>query len=165
MDGGLVDHVSPVFQLALRLTQDVHRAEDLTQETFLRAWQRCHQIKDRKAIRTWLFRIAVNLARDEFRRQKSSLPHSNDLMENLNCPDPPPDAVAESNDELNYSARLLDSLPTRQRMVLFLVAVQDLSLADVCRVLDINMNTAKVNLCLARKRMREELEKRRGATR
>jgi RNA polymerase sigma-70 factor (ECF subfamily) len=160
MDGGLADHVPHVYRLALRLTQNVHRAEDLTQETFLRAWQRCNQLKDQKAIRSWLFRIAVNLMNDEYRKQEASHRQSQDTIDELTSPRPAPDAAAETSEELALTLKLLNDLPTRQRVVLHLVTVEDFSLAEVCEVLEISMNTAKVNLSLARKRMREEWDKR-----
>lgn len=160
MDGGLADHVPHVYRLALRLTRDIHRAEDLTQETFLRAWQRCQQLKNKQAVRTWLFRIAVNLMNDEFRRTNSSSSRTSALTDELNCSRPTPDHAAESNDELDYALKLLDTLPTRQRVVLFLATVEELSLSEICEILGITMTTAKANLSLARKRMRNEFAKR-----
>jgi RNA polymerase sigma factor (sigma-70 family) len=53
---------------------------------------------------------------------------------------------------------MLDKLPPRQREVLYLVAVEDLLLAEVAEILRINQNTAKVHLSLARKRMREKFQ-------
>src|SRR5437762_12136646 len=105
MDGGLADHVPHVYRLALRLTQDVHRAEDLTQETFLRAWRQCRQLKEIKAVRSWLFRIAVNLMNDQFRRRESSV-RINVLTEDVSCSKPTPELAAESNDELAYALKL-----------------------------------------------------------
>src|SRR6185295_11100284 len=114
-----------VYRLALRLTGDPHRAEDLTQETFLRAWQRCQQLKDNRAARVWLFRIAVNLLRDEYRRPESSLMRGALPPDELKSPGPAPDRAAESRDNLAEALRLLDSLPDRQRTVLYLTAVEE----------------------------------------
>jgi RNA polymerase sigma-70 factor, ECF subfamily len=163
VDDGLADHVPHVYRLALRLTRDVHRAEDLTQETFLRAWQRCLQLKDKRAARVWLFRIAVNLLNDEYRLTHSSRASAVSLPDDITGAGSPPDRAAESNEELVQALKLLDALPARQRAVLHLIAVEELSLDEVCEILEINKNAAKVNLSLARKRMREILAARTSA--
>lgn len=79
MDDGLAQHLPHVYRLALRLTRNVHRTEDLTQETFLRACQRIEQLKHRTVIQTWLFRIAINLMNDQF-HATSSANESNELL-------------------------------------------------------------------------------------
>jgi RNA polymerase sigma-70 factor (ECF subfamily) len=160
MDGGLVEHVPHVYRLALRLTRDMHLAEDLTQETFLRAWQRCQQLKNKQAVRTWLYRIAVNLAKDHSRRAMALSVGFNPLEFDADCSKPTPLEAIVSKDELELTLKILDRLPDQQRIVLFLIAVEDLSLGDVCEVLEITMSSAKANLSLARKRMREEMAKR-----
>lgn len=61
-------HVGAVFALCRRMT-DASRGEDLTQEVFLRAWQRLGSFDGRSAFATWLHRVAVNLAIDMLRRE------------------------------------------------------------------------------------------------
>lgn len=159
MFDGLADHVTHVYRLALRLTRNVHRAEDLTQETFLKAWRRHSQLKEIKAVRAWLFKIAVNLMRDDMRRGQS---HDAELLTIDNEPIDPqatPDRIAQAHDHLTRALAILDSLPQRQRMVLYLVAIEEFALNEVCEILDLTMTAAKANLSLARKRMREEWQK------
>ena len=64
----LEEYAARVYRFALRLTGDRHLAEDLTQETFLRAWCARRRLREPDAAGPWLFRIAVNLWRDEIRR-------------------------------------------------------------------------------------------------
>src|SRR5438067_2836878 len=64
----LDEWVPRVYRFALRLCRDRHAAEDLTQETFLRAWRRRGRLRDERAARAWLFRITANLWRDQVRR-------------------------------------------------------------------------------------------------
>jgi RNA polymerase sigma-70 factor, ECF subfamily len=156
---GLAEHVPNVYRFALRLTGDRHRAEDLTQETFLRAWQRQEQLKEGRAVRVWLFRIAANLWTDELRRghlPTASIPRGDCQAV---CERATPDRTAEAKEELQRALGLLDELPVRQRTVLYLTAVEELSLSEVADVVGIDKNTAKVHLSLARKRMRELAEK------
>ncbi len=159
MREGLSEHVPNVYRFALRLTGDRHRAEDLTQETFLRAWQRQEQLKEERAVRVWLFRIAANLWNDELRRghlPTAAIPRGD--LEAV-CERATPDRTAESKEELQRALRLLDGLPARQRTVLYLTAVEELSLSEVADIIGIDQNTAKVHLSLARKKMCERAAK------
>src|SRR5262245_27283653 len=76
---GLVDWAPRVFRFALRLTGDPHAAEDLTQETFLRAWPARGRLRDDRLMRVWLFRITANIWRDRLRRDRSPIAHAEPL--------------------------------------------------------------------------------------
>jgi RNA polymerase sigma-70 factor, ECF subfamily len=156
---GLAEFVPHVYRLALRLTGDRHRAEDLTQETFLRAWKRRDQLKEGRALRVWLFKIAANLWTDELRRSRSPVAPTSLPEVETACEAATPDRLAEVKESLAQALRLLDSLPVRQRTVLYLTAVEELSLSEVADVLEIDKNTAKVHLSLARTRMRAQADK------
>ena len=67
----LEPHLPHVYRFALRLAGDPHLAEDLTQETYLRAWRGRRQLRSAQSARVWLFRISVNLWRDQLRRGQS----------------------------------------------------------------------------------------------
>lgn len=152
MSDDIADYVSRVYRFALRITGDAHRAEDLTQETFLRAWRKRSSLRDPRATRTWLFRIAVNIWRDGKRRSGDHQPVF--LPEDLPGEHAPPDRPLQIREEFTRVLEMLDRLPPRQREVLYLVAVEDLSLGDVADILQSNRNAVKVHLSLARKQMR-----------
>jgi RNA polymerase sigma-70 factor (ECF subfamily) len=156
---GLAEHVPHVYRLALRLSGDRHRAEDLTQETFLRAWSRRQQLKDSRAERVWLFRIAANIWRDELRKRRSPAAKMFSLPDEATGSEPTPDHQADARESLAHALELLDGLPVRQRTVLYLIAIEGLSSSEVGNILGINANAVKVNLSLARKRMREQMAK------
>lgn len=157
----LAEFVPQVYRFALRITGNRHGAEDLTQETFLRAWQRRQQLRDRRAARVWLFRIAANLQSDEFRRSDSHpgkiATLTEPLMDQVAASSHTPQQGIEIEEDLRQALEWLDALPPRQRAVLYLTAVEELSLSEVGEVLQIEKNTAKVNLSLARKRMRQKV--------
>src|SRR5271169_1993151 len=58
----------PLYNFLLRLTADAELARDLSQETFLRSYQRLNELRDKEKFRSWLFRIAINLHRSHVRR-------------------------------------------------------------------------------------------------
>lgn len=163
MHEGLAEFLPHVYRFALRLTGDQHQAEDLTQETLLRAWEKRSQLKDERATRVWLFRIANNLWRDGLRRSGSKKDKTQSLTgaidELVSTSNQRPDNTLEQREELEHVLGLMKSLPTRQRTVLYLIAVEELSLGEASDVLEIDKNAAKVSLSLARKKMREEYSK------
>ncbi len=151
----LEQHVPRVYRFALRLTKDPHRADDLTQDVFLRAWQHRHRLREPWAVRVWLFRITANLWKDELR--KSHPQASNTNPDDTPAPElsPPEAAVAQEN--VRRALKALDQLPERQQQVLYLHACEQMRLAEIVDVLQITYNDAKVILSLARKKLRHQL--------
>lgn len=148
-----------LFRFALRLTGNQHLAEDLTQEAFLRAWRQRTDLQNERAARVWLFRIAVNVWRDQIRRGRRLRLRSEPL--DTVCEEllPGPEQVASGREELARALKAFKALPPRQRDVLYLATVEALSLSEVSQILGVTRNAAKVNLCLARKAMRSLFEK------
>lgn len=152
----LEEYLPRVYRFALRLTGSAHDAEDLTQETFLRAWKHRRTLKHQQAARVWLFRIAANLWKDELRKGKTRAASRQFTVADDPAGSDPVNPV-EAREELEIALAALDSLPDRQRDVLYLSAVEDLSAAEVADVLEINVAAVRTNLSLARRKMRERL--------
>jgi RNA polymerase sigma-70 factor (ECF subfamily) len=146
-----------VYRFALRLCGDRHAAEDLTQETLLRAWRQRGRLRDQGALRVWLFRITVNLWNDELRRGRLQVAAAGPLSGDEAAPAPSPEKLAAGREELERALRVLAELPPRQREVLYLSTCEGLSSADVAEVLGISTDAAKANLALARKKVRQQL--------
>jgi RNA polymerase sigma-70 factor (ECF subfamily) len=153
----LEEFVPRVYRFALRLTGDPHAADDLTQETVLRAWRSRAGLRHPRAARVWLFRIAVNLWRDQLRRGRSVVARAGPLPEDHPGPTPSPDRQASGHDDLRRALAALDRLPDRQREVLYLNACEGLPAADIAAILGIQGDAVKASLSLARKKLREEL--------
>jgi RNA polymerase sigma-70 factor (ECF subfamily) len=153
----LPEYVPRVFRFALRLTCDAHTAEEIVQETFLRAWRRREHIRNPGATRVWLFRIAANVWRDVARRRRLPVESAGPLPEDAVGAGPSPDRIAADHEEVQRAIRSMDSLPARQRQVLYLSAIEELTHADIARVLGISADAVKANLSLARKAMRRSL--------
>jgi RNA polymerase sigma-70 factor (ECF subfamily) len=149
--------VPRVYQFALRLCGDAHLAEDLTQETLLRAWDRRGQLRELRCARTWLFRIVANLWRDHCRRATLRDGRRRELSSETACRHSGPAEAAVARDDLRLVLEALDGLPPRQREVLYLAACEEMSLAEIAEVLGISTDAAKASLSLARRQMRERL--------
>jgi len=150
----LEDWVPRLYRFALRLCNDAHTAEDLTQETFLRAWQHRRWLRDERAIQVWLFRIAANLWRDRLRRGQSLVAKAGLLEDRAPDTAQPPDQLLSRHEDLARVLEAMKALPQRQREVLYLLTCEGLALSEVAQVLSISAAAAKASLSLARKRLR-----------
>jgi RNA polymerase sigma-70 factor (ECF subfamily) len=153
----LEEYVPRVYRFALRLTHDPHAAEDLTQETLLRAWRQRDLLRDPRAARVWLFRIAVNLWRDQVRRGRSLVARAARLEMEPLCPGPSPEHQVAQQEDVRRALEAVEELPERQRQVVYLRACEELSAEEIARVLDTNSAAVKANLCVARKTLRARL--------
>lgn len=158
LDEILSEYLPRVFRFALRLTGNRHEAEDLAQEAFLRAWRGRTGLQNQRAARVWLFRIAANLWRDRARRACHPASRTQRLEDSRTGPMHSPEKIVGEREELDQALTALERLPPRQRDVLYLCAVEDLSLSEAAEILAISRDAAKVSLCLARKRMRTLIE-------
>lgn len=143
-----------LYQFAFRLTGHVDRVEDLTQEALLRAWEKRGQLRAENSVRVWLFRIAVNLWRDQV-RQTRRRPVLGPNTETVADRSPEPSQALGEKEELSLVLKVLQRLPPRQREVLHLSAVEEFRVAEIAEILSISQNAVKVNLSEARKKMRE----------
>jgi RNA polymerase sigma-70 factor (ECF subfamily) len=149
-------HHRAVFRVAARLLRDAREAEDVTQDTFLLYWQRGAEVR---RPREWLLRVARNACLDRLRRSGRLVSH-----EPAELPEPAEDcdpAWHYEQDEINERLRaLVDTLPEPQRSLIVLFDMQGVDGATCARILELNVNQVKVYLHRARRRLREQLEKR-----
>ena len=151
-----------VYSLTLRMLGDPASAEDVTQDAFIRAWQRFETFRG-GSFRSWLFTIAANRARDELRRRgrrpSTSLDEARDDPNRADLD--PPDAGPTAHDlveqaELRRALEAaLRTLPDDWREIVVLADVQGLDYAEVAAVVGIPVGTVKSRLSRARGRLRE----------
>lgn len=151
----LEQHVETVYRYALRLAARPDLAEDLTQETLLRGWRNQSKLREPRAARLWLLRIATNIWTDHLRKARFQ-PRS--LECEPPCPRSRPADAIDQRESVRLALAAMDELPPRQRQVLYLVTCEQLSHAEVADVLGIGMPAVKSNLSLARKEMRLRLK-------
>jgi RNA polymerase sigma-70 factor (ECF subfamily) len=138
---------------ARALLGDRAAADDLVQDTLERAWSRFHQWQAGSDMRAWLFGIMHNLRVDQLRRPR--LPtHSIDEDDS----DVPTRATQNDGLELRDLASALGHLPDEQREVLLLVALEEMSYADIAATLDIPIGTVMSRLSRGRERLRSIME-------
>lgn len=149
------EHLAAVYRYALRLTGRADLADDLTQETMLRACRSWRRLRDERAARVWLLRIATNLWNDQLRRTKSR-PQMLELEPD--CPGRKSGSASDEREMVALALSAMSELPPRQRQVLHLVTCAGMTHAEVAEVLGIDVGAVKANLSLARKEMRMRLK-------
>jgi RNA polymerase sigma-70 factor (ECF subfamily) len=146
-----------VFMVAYGLVHDVDEAQDLTQESFIRAYHAIETFRGAARFYTWIYRITVNLCMDHFRKQRTeqTLVGAEQPMDS----DPPtPDSVAHQHEMSQAVHRAIRALPPDQRTVIILRELEGLSYKEIARVTDSSMGTVMSRLFYARKRLRELLK-------
>ncbi len=155
-----------IFRLARHITQNPEDAEDVLQETFLKAFEHLDDFQGNSKFYTWLVRIAVNQALMKLRKRKS------DALVSLDDPYDTGEetvtreiAVWDPNPELTYSReeirgileRAIESLPPTFRAVFALRDVEGLSTEETAAALNLSIPAVKSRLLRARLRLREKL--------
>jgi RNA polymerase sigma-70 factor (ECF subfamily) len=145
----------PVRQYLYRLCGSQDQAEELAQETFIRACSGLLTFRGDCSVATWLFRIARNAYLNSLRRPSSTRLDTDEL---LAIPDRAPygDPVRQyaSSEERSQIAIALAELPEKQRTILLLRDVEGLAYAEIADVLGISLSAVKVNLFRARNAFR-----------
>ena len=144
----VIEQLPALRRYARVLTGDAWAADDLVQDTLERAYSKWLLWRTESDLRAWLFTMMHNLYLNQ-RRALPALP-TLDLDE---VQDRLPGTPSRSDDALDLE-RCLQRLPTDQRAVLLLVAMEDMSYEDTARILDIPVGTAMSRLSRARTRLR-----------
>ncbi|MBI2931165.1 MAG: sigma-70 family RNA polymerase sigma factor [Planctomycetes bacterium] len=151
-------HMAEAYAFCFRLTGRAAEAEDLSQEGFVAAYRALPSFRGESSFRSWLFQILVNRWRDRRRgrrREEARLEAARSEAERRGRP---AEGGALEAAELGalVKERVAD-LPDRQREVLVLHVYHELSHGEIAVVLACTYDDVKVNLSLARKKLREDL--------
>jgi len=150
-------HYPGVIRVVQRMCGDKQLAEDASQEAFIRAWVNLANYDPRSPLRNWLYRIAVNAARDMLRR-KTDRVLSDEVARMVTDPAPGPEAAMIENERVALLQKAVQSLPEASRSVLVLKEYGGLSYKEIAGVLDIPIGTVMSRLNYARNRLREILK-------
>ena len=145
-----------LYRIAWSWCHDDALAEDLVQDTCLRALEKSSQLDKFDKLRPWLLRIMANLHSDHFRRERNTV-ELDDCTPPLRSAVPCPVEAAEHHATVVMVHRAIASLGDDQRKVVTLVDVGGFSYAEVAEALDIPIGTVMSRLSRARKRLRRQL--------
>ena len=146
----LMDAYGPsLVGMCTLLLKDAHLAQDVVQETFIRAWRQGKLRQETE--KAWLTRVAVNLCRDEYRSRWFRHVDRRITPEDLPIP---ADAPAEDSGLLDR----VSLLPMKEREVIVMHYWNDMSPEDIAKLLNIDRATVFRRLARGRKRLKIELE-------
>ena len=149
------EHVGHVYGICLRMLSSESRAEELTQQIFVRAWIRLNSFRGDSRFSSWLYRLSVNTVLDELQSSKaesSKLLHSTDPQ---NASEPTVIPLPEMYIDLERAVALL---PKQARIVLVMHDIEGFKHEEIADVLGVTVGTTKAQLFRARKLLREALK-------
>lgn len=152
----LEDEIPRLRRFARVLTRgDAAAADDLVQETLLRALGGLDSFREEAGLGTWMTTIMLNIHRSEHRRRVLRDAH---LAEEAAAPEPSEPARQVQRIEVAETLEALDSLPDEQRIAIALVSIGDMSYADAARSLGVKLGTLMSRISRGRAAMRARLE-------
>ena len=156
-------HSRSIFKVAYRMTGNEHDADDVVQETFLRAYRQIGRFEERANFGTWLHRIAVNCAldllRSRSRHDKHHVQDEDDVMrDNAETREPQPDRLLLSAELQQHVVAALDRLSGNERTAFVLRHFEGMPVDEIGRTLGIQVNAAKHTIFRAVRKLRESLE-------
>jgi RNA polymerase sigma-70 factor (ECF subfamily) len=162
-------HSRSVFRLAFRMTGNQHDAEDLVQETFLRACKQLHRYDGRASFATWLYRIASNCSVDLLRARKSRerrivdvaanpRESAGDPLEHFASASPSPETLSMGRDITRLLSPAMRQLSERERTAFVMRHYEGLTIEEISHALNIRQNAAKNSIFRAVQKLRRVLE-------
>ncbi len=151
---GLVqDHGEAVYRLALSVVRDASLAEDVAQDTLLKAWLALPSFRGDASLRSWVMRIAHNTAISTLRTRRALVMDPQDLPERSTIPERSVERRVESSVVLEEFVRALDGLDELSRSIVVLRELESMSYDEIAEVLSVPLPTVKTRLLRARRRL------------
>jgi RNA polymerase sigma-70 factor (ECF subfamily) len=152
-----------IYRYVLGLVKSPAEAEDLTQDTFLRAYRHGDSLRDPEAVRGWLYRIATHVCLDHLRQRKPLLSLDSEEGEDRVKPpvseSPSPLDVSERKETSACVQRCLDFLPDKYRAVILLHEAHSLTAPEIAALLGVTVTTVKIRLHRARRKLQQVMER------
>lgn len=140
-----------IYFLVLRLVQRAEEADEITQQAFLKAYKNLKSFRGEASFKTWISRIALNLARNEWKKHKRVFVEYDD--QKAKAPEIFSGPVEE--EKKNWLQKILTQLPPTQREVVILRIYEEKSFQEIAALMDSKEGTVKVNFHHALKQLKE----------
>jgi RNA polymerase sigma-70 factor (ECF subfamily) len=156
-------HSQPIFRVAYRMTGNEHDADDVVQETFLRAYRQLDRFEERANFGTWLHRIAINCALDLLRargrmdRHYGGDPEDAEMNGTIRS-EPEQDRLLISAELREQVAAAMERLSGNERTAFVLRHFEGMPVEEIGKTLGIQVNAAKHTIFRAVRKLRQSLE-------
>lgn len=154
-----------IYQHCYRMLGNRHEAEDIGQETFIRAYINIHSFDDKRKFSTWLYRIATNLTIDRIRKRKPDYyldaeirgTDGLNMYSQLATDSRLPEEEVQGMELQDYINQEIAGLPPKYRSVINLRYLEEFSLQEISDILDIPLGTVKTRIHRGREALRKKL--------
>lgn len=154
------EYKGPVFNLAYRMTGSREDADDLTQETFIRVYQKLQQFDQNKKFFTWLYTISINLIRNHLKKNEMKVAHltaaGSPLEQQQINGEREGDAL--SDDRMIRLEQIIRKLPVDLREAILLRFVQDLTFEEVAAVTGDSLSAVKMRIYRGLDKIKQMME-------
>ncbi|HYL76576.1 MAG TPA: sigma-70 family RNA polymerase sigma factor [Bryobacteraceae bacterium] len=159
-------HSRAIFRLAFRMTGNEQDAEDVVQETFLRAYKQLDRYEARSSFSTWLYRIASNYSLDlmrmrkrhESRREHGTDEDQRDILQSIPLDTPGPDRLMYGEEVKEKVNAAMNELSAQERTAFVLRHFEGLSIEEIGEALGTGANATKHSIFRAVQKLRRSLE-------
>lgn len=148
-----------IYRLALRLTLNAQEAEDLTQDTLIRAWNRRTALEAVENVEAWCLAVCRNLALDHMARKENGNLTLDTAQTDAPDNTPTPDEQMERDERMKRVHDIFNALPEKWRTALQLRDIEGLSYREAAEAMNTTEEVFKVTLHRARKAVRTQYEK------
>ena len=155
IEAAVREHAQLVFKICYAVVRNHHDAEDATQEVFLRVWRNARRLEEIKDLRSWIARIAWNVAIDRKRRHPEQ--QMDEYFEIAQRPRAEDEVI--SGQMLMLLERAIARLPRKERDALILASVEEMSMAEIAQVVGTSEATVRGRVFRARQQLRERMKR------
>jgi len=158
----ILQYQVPLYNMALRMVGSREDAADITQEGFLRAWEKIRTLRD-APFKSWIFQITVNLCYDHFRRGRryGVMPDEEQggKIVGLGIALPDPQERAEANERARVVRDSIEALDHDMRTALVLRDINGMTYDEIAGILGVPLGTVKSRIARARAQVQESLQR------
>ncbi len=160
--GMIYQYQDRIYRYVLALVRDPAEAEDLTQDTLLRAYRNFASLREAGSLTSWLYRIATHVCYDRLRQRGRRAPLQSEVdLDTLDVPEPETPSLLQLVEQAEMSAcvqRYLDGLSDAYRAVILLHDLHGMTDPEIAAAIGVSLPTVKIRLHRARVKLRAALE-------
>jgi RNA polymerase sigma factor (sigma-70 family) len=160
------EHETRVFNIALHYVRNISDAEEITQDVFLKVYERLHKFKEQSTFSTWIHRITVNSSIDHLRKQqaqkRSFIVSMNDALLPAKSDFIHPGIQLEEKESLRATMKIVNELPNQQKTAVILHKIEGLSQQKTAEIMKKSEKSIESLIGRARKTIKDKLENSEG---
>lgn len=149
----VVEHGDAVYRLAMSIVRDNALAEDIAQDTMVKAWLALPTLRSDTSLRSWVLRIAHNTAISTLRTRRAVVVDPQEMPDQSTVPERSVENRVQGGEVINDFVAALDDLDDLSRSIVVLREVEDLSYDEIADVLNIPLPTVKTRLLRSRRKL------------